>query len=181
MASVAQMSIITVLPRRRGGTRPHMLSSIPHLQVDQLPPAGVMEDLIQATLAIPQVCAKESRMASPQTVALYLAYEYAAGPAAAFIDAHEFCHLHPLPEGTIHLTLPPVLGEEVSRWGWGERHPLAVSGMLRTLMTVYGPRDRHETEAVLRLVKLSCEFARGKLRSLEYSLDCEPGRLRATW
>jgi hypothetical protein len=105
-------------------------------------------------------------MASPRSSALYLADEFACGPPEAFIDGHEFCHLHPLPEGSIHLTLPFVLREEVVRLGWGERHPIAVAGILTTLVTVYAPRDCTELAAVLGLISQSCQFAQGKLQVL---------------
>ena len=111
-------------------------------------------------------------MASPASHALYLPDEYALGPAEAFIDGHEFCHLHPLPEGTVHLTLPRILREEVVRLGWGERHPIAEAGILSTLVTVYGPRDRQDLEAVVELVGQSCQFAQGKLQILHEDGRC---------
>jgi phospholipase/carboxylesterase len=71
-----------------------------------------------------------------------------------------------LPEGSVHLTLPRVLRDEVVRLGWGEPHPIAISGIFTSLLTVYAPRDREEIETVFALVMQSCEFAHGKLRDL---------------
>jgi hypothetical protein len=126
-----------------------------------------MEELLERSLAIPHVRQKQSRMASPRSSALYLPDEFAAGPPEAFIDEHEFCHLHPLPEGSVHLTLPLLLVEEVVRRGWAERHPIARAGILPTLLTVYAPRDRKEMAAVLGLIEQSCQFAQGKLQMLQ--------------
>jgi hypothetical protein len=157
---------MTALTHARIGARPRMHRALPHLQLDQLPTPEAMDELIERSLEIPFVRSRQSRMASPDSHALYLADEFAAGPPEAFIDDHEFCHLHPLPEGSIHLTLPKVLREEVVRLGWGERHPIAEAGILTTLVTVYAPRDPEELSAVLGLIVESCQFARGKLEDL---------------
>jgi len=125
-----------------------------------------MEGLVARCLEIPCVRSKQSRMASPGTQALYVADACAAGPPEAFIDGHEFSHIHPLPEGTIHLTLPKVLGDEVIRLGWAEPHPIAVTGILPALLTVYAPRDGEEMDVVFHLVARSCLFAQGKLPQL---------------
>lgn len=163
---IARLTKVAVLPPSRFGPRPRTLRALPHFQLDQLPPVGAMEELWDQCLKIPHVRARQSRMASPQSSALYLADEFALGPPEAFIDEHEFCHLHPLPESSIHLTLPFVLREEVVRLGWGERHPIAEAGILTTLVTVYAPRDCTELTAVLGLVEQSCQFAQGKLQVL---------------
>jgi phospholipase/carboxylesterase len=143
-----------------------MHRALPHLQLDQFPPEEALEELVETCLRIPFVRSKQSRMASPVSHALYLSDEFAAGPPEAFIDGNEFCHLHPLPEGTVHLTLPAVLRNEVTRLSWGEPHPIAAAGILTTLMTVYAPRDRQEMDSVFGLVEQSCQFARGKLQLL---------------
>jgi len=126
-----------------------------------------MEELLERCLDIPGVRSRQSRMASPRSSALYLPDNLAGGPPDAFIDAHEFCHLHPLPEGTIHLTLPNILRREVIRLGWGERHPIAGLGISPNLITVYAPRDYHELTVVLGLISQSCQFAQGKLQILQ--------------
>ena len=166
MGLIAQLTRIAVLPASRRGPRPRTRHYLPHLQLDQLPPAGTMEELLHRSLEIPHVRSRQSRMASPRSTALYLADEFAAGPPEAFIDHHEFCHLHPLPEGSIHLTLPLILREEVVRLGWGERHPIAGFGILTALVTIYAPRDCQELTTVLDLIAQSCEFAQGKLEAL---------------
>lgn len=131
-----------------------------------------MEELLKRSLEIPHVRSRQSRMASPRSSALYLPDEFAGGPPEAFIDDHEFCHLHPLPEGCIHLTLPFILREEVVRLGWGERHPIAEIGFLTSLVTVYAPRDCQEMTTVLGLIAQSCQFAQGKLQVLHGGERC---------
>jgi hypothetical protein len=167
LAGIAHLYRFGILPPLRRGPRPRTTRALPHLQLDQLPPAGAMEQLLKLSLEIPLVRAEESRMASPGATALCLADESADGPPEAFIDGHEFCHLHPLPAGSIHLTLPSILRDEVVRLGWGERHPVAETGILPSLITVYAPRDSEETFTVLALIRQSCLFAQGKLQNLQ--------------
>ena len=157
------LTTLAVLPHARFGARPRMHRPLPHVQLNQLPPVEALDELVERCLQIPGVRSRQSRMASPDSHALHLADAFASGPPEAFIDDHEFCHLHPLPECSIHLTLPKVLRAEVVRLGWGERHPIAESGLLTTLVTVYAPRDCQELETVLGLIGQSCEFAQGKL------------------
>jgi hypothetical protein len=154
---------LTVEQRSRPGSRPRMQRALPHLQLDQFPPAEITEELVERCLEISCVRSKQSRMACPRSHALYLPDACAGGPPEAFIDDHEFCHIHPLPEGSIHLTLPKLLRDKAVRLGWGERHPIATSGILTTLVTLYAPRDRDETEAVFGLIVESCLFAKGEL------------------
>jgi len=166
MARIATLTMVAALPPSRYGPRPRTLRVLPHCQLDQLPPAEAIEELLRRSLEIPHVRYEQSRMASPETIALYLADRFAVGPPEAFIDGHEFCHLHPLPAGSIHLTLPRILREQVVRLGWGERHPISEAGILTALVTVYAPRDRQELNTVLNLIMQSCRFAQGELQAL---------------
>ena len=174
MALIATLTRVAVLPPPRSGVRPRMQRILPHRQLDQLPPAETMEELVERSLEIYPVRSKQSRMAPPRSLALCLDDEFAVGPREAFIDEHEFCHIHLLPEGGIHLTLPRVLREEVVRLGWGERHPIAEAGILTTLVTVYAPRDRQELGIVLNMIAQSCEFAQGELQILRGNEQCLP-------
>jgi len=104
---------------------------------------------------------RESRMALRGARALYLPDGVARGPREAFIDLHEFCHLHSLPEGTIHLALPLAVLDWAAASGWVQRHPLAVAGILTTLVMVYAPRTAAELETVVGLIGISYRFAKG--------------------
>ena len=102
-------------------------------------------------------------MASAGCRALCVDDGVAAGPLEAFIDAHEFCHLHGLPEGCIHATLPPSMVESVVALGWAERHPLHRLGLMRSLVMIYAPRDEAELDIVVALVECARKFAIGAL------------------
>jgi len=117
---------------------------------------------MESSLAIENVRFKQSRMACPGSLALWLPDRFACGPDDAFIDGHEFCHLHPPPDGSIHLTLPNPLRDSAIRLGWAEPHPTTRAGaMPKTLVMVYAPRDQEELAVVHQFVLSSCRFARG--------------------
>ncbi len=64
----------------------------------------------------------------------------AAGPPEAFMIDREFCHLHPPSDGSLHLNLPPDVGQVAVERGWAENHPLARRGIIpTTVVMVYGP------------------------------------------
>jgi hypothetical protein len=101
-------------------------------------------------------------MAGAESLAMYVKDEFALGPAEAFIDDHEFCHLPPPLEGSIHLTLPGGFLERVVGLGWAEAHPLAAVALSANLVSVYAPRDEQERDVIFLLVAASYRFARGK-------------------
>lgn len=75
---------------------------------------------------------------------------------------HEFAHLHPPYDGSLHMMLPLDVAEEVVQKQWGEWHPVALRGLIpRNAVMVYGPRSPEELEVVWRLLQRSYHFARG--------------------
>lgn len=150
------------LPQARLGPRPKTRDVVPHQQLDQWPPREIVEQLGHCVLDLPHVYARQSRMACPETRALSLPDEFAHGPDEAFIDGSEFCHLHPPPEGSVHLTLPSPLRQLIVHVGWGEDHPMVRAGVLGTsLVMIYAPRDERELNVVARLIAISRDFAAG--------------------
>jgi hypothetical protein len=148
-------------PPSRTGTRPKTRRALPYLQLDQWPPPDIMDELIRRSFSLPNVHPWESRMATRGTSAIRLSDEVAHGPMEAFIDDHEFCHIHPLPEGTIHMVLPAPFRTEVMTLGWAEPHPLAGRPFPETLVMVYAPRNSEELDAVFSLVRTAYHFAQG--------------------
>lgn len=147
---------------RRAGPRPQTSAVPPHLQLDQWPPPSVFAKLIEWSLQLKAVNSRQARMASPETRALWLLDDYAHGPADAFIDDHEFCHINALPEGSLRVTLPDGPRQRILELGWAEQHLMSRSGVLPpTLVMVYAPRNDEELEGVSAIVKISYEFARG--------------------
>jgi hypothetical protein len=161
-AGLALETDLTFQLPRRSGPRPQSCLTLPHVQLDQWPPPTIAEELLGRCLIFPNVRHKQSRMASPECYALTLPDAFSAGPPWAFIVDHEFCHLHPLPDSSIHLTLPKDVRERAIERGWAEQHLVSRAGILpETLVMVYAPRDSHELAIVLRLIWHSYQFARG--------------------
>jgi hypothetical protein len=149
-------------PPRRRGPRPRASGALPHLQLDQHPPAEIVQALLDCCLQLPHVRVQQSRLAAPEIQALALPDSVAQGPAEAFIDDHELCHLHPSPEGSAHLSLPGLISSRIVECGWAEPHPSVQAGFLRRpIFMAYAPRDTEESEVVLNLVKVAYQFAEG--------------------
>ncbi len=77
---------------------------------------------------------------------------------------NEFAHLHPAPDQSLHMMLPPSLATEAIDAGWAEQHPVARRGLIPpNAVMVYAPRDDAERDVVERLVRASHAFARGEV------------------
>ena len=148
--------------RRRPGSRPTTTPTNPHTQLDQQPAGSVQRDLLAATLfALPGVVERPSAISVPGARALWLA-EGADGPPEAFMVGNEFAHLHPEPDQSLHVMLPPSLAAEAVEAGWAEQHPVARRGLIpANAVMLYAPRDDFEREVVAELVRASHAFARG--------------------
>lgn len=95
--------------------------------------------------------------------ALCLDRASAGGPRHAFLIGFEFAHIHPPPDGSMHLALPPQVAREVVEKGWGEPHPatrLALSPP--GIIMLYAPRDERELQIVTAIVAESYRYARGE-------------------
>jgi hypothetical protein len=148
----------------RNGARPRTSIGLPHVQLDQWPPAGIAGQLVELALKIPGARGRQSRMAFPTSLALCLDDDFAHGPPEAFIDNHEFCFLHSLPGASIHATLPREIREAAIRLGWAEQHPGVRAGIMPdTLVMLYAPRDAGELRIVFQLIAVSSCFAKGTL------------------
>jgi hypothetical protein len=149
--------------RPRPGARPRTTPTNPHTQLDQQadqPDAGAA--LAQRIFALEGIEERPSAISVPGARALWLEDGLAGGPREAFLIGNEFAHLHPSPDGSLHLMLPVPVAERVVELGWGEPHPVARMGLIPpTALMVYAPRDEEELDVVVALVEASYRFARG--------------------
>lgn len=147
---------------RRAGSPPTTTPTNPHTQLDQQPVGSEQRDLLAAAvLALPGVVERPSLISVPGARALWLA-EGASGPPEAFMIGQEFAHLHPEPDQSLHLMLPPGLAEEAIEAGWAEQHPVARRGLIpANAVMAYAPRDDEERAVVEQLVRAAHAFARG--------------------
>lgn len=153
----------TVELRRRSGPRPEARPVIPHQQLTQNAPAALQEELWVRMAGLPHVRTGASTISIPDTRALHLDPEFAAGPPAAFAPGStEFAHLHGVSDGSLHVNLPESIAADAIDKGWAESHPAVLMGLFPpNLVMLYGPRDEVELEIVWSLVQASHAFAIG--------------------
>jgi hypothetical protein len=122
----------------------------------------VIAALADSLFAIPGVAEKPSAISVPGARALWLEGGDAHGPREAFLIGLEFAHIHPLPDGSLHVALPPSVAEDAIAQGWAEVHPVARMGLIpANVVMLYAPRDDAEAAVALALVREALAFARG--------------------
>jgi Family of unknown function (DUF5519) len=144
----------------RSGPRPRTTATNPHTQLDQRPDAAVIARLAERLFALPGVIERPSMISVPGARALWL--EEGDGDPRAFMVGREFAHLHPLPDGSLHVSLPPDRAPEAIEAGWAEQHPLA-HVFHPGLVMLYAPRDDSEADVVVQLVAEAHRFAGGPM------------------
>jgi hypothetical protein len=151
-----------VLPLR-SSARPRTTPTNPHTQLDQQPTdPAIANQLAERAFALPGVEERPSAISVPGARALWLREGVPARPREAFMIGREFAHLHPAPDVSLHLTLPPAWVDHVLAQSWGELHPMATRGLIpATTVMVYAPRNAEELEVVSRILRVSHNFAGG--------------------
>ncbi|GAA4881710.1 luciferase family protein [Kitasatospora terrestris] len=141
----------------RPGPAPEVYGPAPHAQRSQTAPVMLQEELWERMRALPFTYMAPTLVSVSHARSLFIPEGIGAGPAAAFQRGREWAHIHPHHDGSLHLTLPDPLKDEVEKAGWGVRHPE------QDTILVYGPRERGELEVVWALVQLSYAYAVGEL------------------
>lgn len=148
------------LPQRPGArpetSHPSRDNPTPHAQVSQNAPPPLQDSLFERVRSLPGVTVGKSLVSVPGARAFHLEESLARGPDQAFQKDREFAHLHPPQDGSLHLTLPPEIYQEVLDKDWGEPHP--ISGT----MMIWGPRDEAELDIIWKLLQASYGYATGK-------------------
>nr|WP_042184986.1 luciferase family protein [Kibdelosporangium sp. MJ126-NF4]CEL16434.1 phospholipase/carboxylesterase [Kibdelosporangium sp. MJ126-NF4]CTQ90386.1 phospholipase/carboxylesterase [Kibdelosporangium sp. MJ126-NF4] len=141
----------------RSGPPPKVRGPVPHGQLDQIPPTILQEEIWQRMRSLSGVYVAPTHVPYPEARAIHLAPEFGTGPDDAFIKlSREFAHLHPLQDGSLHMTLPATVKKVVTEAGWGVPHPIQNTQLL------FGPRDRDEIEVVWQVLLKSYTYARGR-------------------
>jgi Family of unknown function (DUF5519) len=139
----------------RNGPAPETIGPRPHAQVSQQSPPELHRELASRGLGLPGVHGADSLVSVPGALAFVLDDSRAGGPPEAFQAEREFAHLHPLEDGSLHMTLPAEIAEEAYEKGWGEPHPYSGTPL------IFAPRDEQELDVVWRLLRASHAFATG--------------------
>lgn len=87
----------------------------------------------------------------------------------------EICHVHHS-DRSMHMNLHPDDAKVVLEKGWGERHPLARGGWMksyvpREFVMVYAPRDRNELDVVCRIIEVAGFWVCGERLELKIEMD----------
>jgi Family of unknown function (DUF5519) len=145
----------------RAGPRPRTTDDLPHSQLTQQPADSRHVDaILTEALAWPGVLGRPSEISVEGARALTLDSTAPGGPAEASMVGREFCHVHAQGDFSLHASLPVPLAEAAERAGWAEPHFLVRTGQAPpTVVMLYAPRDEHERDVVLKLVRASYEFA----------------------
>jgi hypothetical protein len=149
------------LPSRQGPA-PQTTQHNPQQQTDQIPGQSEYMAFREQIANWPAVIKAPSMRAPHGTIGLFLAKEDAKGPPEAFLLATEFAHLHPLPDGSLHMVLPPDAHAAAVMAGWGISHPMAgMPSVSPQTILIYAPRNADERDIVTKLVSAAERFARG--------------------
>jgi hypothetical protein len=92
---------------QRLGAAPRTTLQNPQQQLEQIPDRSNYNAFRKMIEAWPDVIKAPSMRAPHGTIGLYLEPKEAKGPREAFLLETEFAHLHPLPDGSLHMVLPP--------------------------------------------------------------------------
>lgn len=153
----------TQSPPRRKGPTPKTTVRNPQQQLDQIPDAAAYQAFRDVISDWPGVIKAPSMRAPHGTIGLYLDDDAARGPGEAFLLGTEFAHLHPLPDGSLHMVLPEDVKAAAVAAGWGLAHPLAGTSTVSPQTTlIFAPRDAEEREVVAGFVRAAEHFARGR-------------------
>jgi phospholipase/carboxylesterase len=161
-----------VFPQRRG-TRPSTTTWEPHEQLDQLGPEELYGELHRRCFSLTGVTEHDSLISFPESRALLLDKELAAGPPESFVIENEFAHIHPFPDSSMHLQLPLELAVLAINGGWAEVHTVVWLGFApATSVMLYSPRDEEDLDMIWGLVQESYNFATGKPQT--FKLEPQP-------
>jgi hypothetical protein len=147
---------------RRQGQPPQTTRHNPQQQMDQIPDRANYLTFREQIANWPGVIKAPSMRAPHGTIGLFLPETEAKGPPEAFLLMTEFAHLHPLPDGSLHMVLPPDVHASAIAAGWGISHPMAgMPSVSPQTILIFAPRDAEERAVVAKLVSAAEQFARG--------------------
>lgn len=134
----------------RSGPPPEATTTVPQRQLTQNAPAELQELLWKRLSALGGVSTAPATVGPPGTRSLLLDRATTTGPDAAYVlpAAGEFAHLHPDPDGSVHVALPDALAYDAIAKGWAVPHPLAGVRVAAGMVLVPGPRDAAEVDVV---------------------------------
>ena len=148
------------LPDR--GARPAMAPyPVPHRQLDQIPDASIVDDLVARVDALGRESGNRLARSRFERHHDAVVVDDPLSPWARR-SGGEVAHVHP-GQGSLHVVAAPSDVATIVGARWGERHPLAGRPLLRLpdgYLFLYAPRDASELDTVVRIVKRVVATAR---------------------
>ncbi|WP_218589945.1 luciferase domain-containing protein [Pseudonocardia oceani] len=147
----------------RPGPPPEAATTVPQHQLTQNAPVERQEELWKRLSALDAVTTAPATVGVAGTRSLLLDRATATGPDTAYLlpDVGEFAHLHPDPDGSVHVALPDELAYDAIAKGWAVPHPLAGVRVGSGMVLVPGPRDDAEVDVVAGIVEAARRHAAG--------------------
>lgn len=151
------MSVLELYERE--DSAPLTTVTSPHKQLSQNGNQDVNKRLMLWISTISFVEIKPSIISKSGATGLFLSETIKLINPKAAID-QEFCHIHPYPDGSLHLFLSLEDAKEIVLKGWGEFHPLAfVKEVPSNFIMLYSPRSPDELSVVKKIIIRSYTFA----------------------
>lgn len=146
---------------RRSGSRPLTRPVNPHSQLSQNAPAHLQAKVRNHALSLPGVRPGKSNVSVPGATAFFL--DRPPGiPQVPDLFGGEWGHIHPEDDGSLHLTVPTALAEQLIELGWAEYHNVVTQGLLPpVIIMLYGPRDDREVEVANTILDAAYAAAGG--------------------
>jgi hypothetical protein len=137
----------------------------PQRELDQQAPPAVWGEFVSAVFRLPGVVEGHSAVSPASSRAVFIeGVDAPSEPRRSLAPAVARCepvHLHGVDDTSVHLVLPPDRGRELVELGWAEPHQYEDFG---TEFLVYGPRDLHELEFAVEVVRESLSWSGGAVR-----------------
>ena len=157
---------------QRSGQRPDITFRIPHLQLDQIAPAPLYDQLAISVANLPGLRVEPIQLAELGQ-GWYLTPGDEGGPdRQRFTDEGSFGHLHSRSQGSMHLLLPMDLFRQIiAPRGWGIIHPYsAVKGVgteHADYTMVFAPHTHADLEAIWVIVQAAYAYSTGNLPAID--------------
>lgn len=133
--------------------------SIPQQQLSETAPAALQERLLNDIAALPGVAVGPSHILVPGARALTLVDANMSSENFLVPSAHEFAHVDPSCDGSLHLVLSADQAADLVAHGRERMHPWAGTRLSAGFVMVYGPRDDNEVRLIGQIVEASYLFA----------------------
>ncbi|HRJ29651.1 MAG: hypothetical protein KF725_03850 [Cyclobacteriaceae bacterium] len=143
----------------REDNTPLTTATSPHKQLSQNGAYHIHRKLMLWTYTISFVEIRPSLISKSGAQGLFLSETVKLINPHAVLE-REFCHIHPYPDGSLHLFLPMTDAKEIVVKGWGEFHPLAfLKEIPSNFIMLYSPRSERELSLVKEIILRSYSFA----------------------